>query len=139
MTWNGEIYNYIEIRNQLETLGRRFATRSDTEVLLSAFQEWGIGCFDRFIGFWAIALFDAVQGSVLLARDRIGKAPLYTCNTPSGICWASEISALIIVAGSPTWTIREQSTVDFLRWGIRDIGGATFFNEVRTFPAASYM
>lgn len=139
VTWNGEIYNYVEIREKLEALGRRFATKSDTEVLLSAYQEWGTACFERFIGFWAIALFDAARGSVLLSRDRIGKAPLYTCRTSSGMYWASEISALRILAQTPAWTFREQAVSDFLRWGIRDIGGETFFNEVQTFPSASYV
>ena len=78
VTWNGEIYNYVELRRELEALGRPFATRSDTEVLLAAYQEWGTTCFDRFIGFWAIALYDAERRAVLLSRDRIGKAPLYT-------------------------------------------------------------
>jgi len=138
VTWNGEIYNYVEIREKLEALGRRFTTRSDTEVLLSAYQEWGTDCFERFIGFWAIALFDATRGSVLLSRDRIGKAPLYICRTSSGMYWASEISALRILVQTPAWSVREQSVTDFLRWGTRDIDGGTFFNEVHTFPSASF-
>ena len=139
LTWNGEIYNYVELREKLEDLGRKFLTRSDTEVLLAAYQEWGTSCFEQFIGFWALALFDAKKKSVLLARDRIGKAPLYTCRGSSGMYWASELRALRAIVPSPDWTVREQSAVDFLRWGIRDIGGATFFNEVHTFPSASYV
>jgi asparagine synthase (glutamine-hydrolysing) len=139
VTWNGEIYNYVELREKLEGLGRRFFTRSDTEVLLAAYQEWGTGCFEQFIGFWALALFDAEKRSVLLARDRIGKAPLYIYSTSSGMYWASEIRALRSIVPSPDWTVREQSAADFLRWGIRDIAGSTFFNEVHTFPSASYV
>jgi asparagine synthase (glutamine-hydrolysing) len=138
LTWNGEIYNYVELRRELEALGRQFATRSDTEVLLAAYQVWGTACFDRFIGFWAIALYDAGKRAVLLSRDRIGKAPLYTYRDSSGVYWASEIRALRTITPVADWTVREQSVVDFLRWGIRDIEGATFFNEVRTFPPASY-
>ena len=138
VTWNGEIYNYVELREKLEGLGRRFLTRSDTEVLLAAYQEWGTACFEQFIGFWALALFDAEKRTVLLARDRIGKAPLYTYRASSGVYWASEIRALRTIVPVADWTVREQSVADFLRWGIRDIEGTTFFNEVSTFPSASY-
>ena len=138
VTWNGEIYNYVELRERLEALGRRFLTRSDTEVLLVAYQEWGTDCFEQFIGFWALALFDAKKKTVLLARDRIGKAPLYTCRDSSGMYWASELRALRSIVRSADWTVREQSAADFLGWGTRDIDGGTFFNEVHTFPSASF-
>ena len=135
--WNGEIYNHIELRAELEGHGHRFETGSDTEVLIEGYRAWGTDCFRRFIGFWAVALFDADRPGVLLARDRIGKAPLYVCRTPEGIHWASELAALRAVVDAPSWSVREQSVVDFLHWNMRDLDGTTFFDEVTTFPAAT--
>ncbi len=139
LTWNGEIYNYIELRRELEVSGHVFATPSDTEVFVNAYLEWGTGCFERFIGFWAAALYDSRKKTVLLSRDRVGKAPLYTCRTRSGLYWASELGALrSLVPETVVWSVRTQSVVDFLYWGIRDIDGSTFYDDVATFPAASY-
>lgn len=79
LVYNGEIYNYVELRSELKTLGAKFYTQSDTEVLLRAYQEWGIDCLRRFNGMWAFALFDANTQDLLLARDRVGEKPcLYT-------------------------------------------------------------
>lgn len=138
VAWNGEIYNHVELRSELEGLGHRFSTSSDTEVLIEGYRAWGTECFTRFIGFWAVALFDAERPGMLLARDRLGKAPLYITSSEHGWCWASELGALRVLDHSRSWTVRDQSVVDFLHWGIRDIGDCTFFEEVMTFPAASF-
>lgn len=138
VAWNGEIYNHVELRAELEAHGHRFSTSSDTEVLIEGYRAWGTECFKRFIGFWAVSLFDAERPGVLLARDRLGKAPLYVTSSDHGLSWASELGALRILDHTRSWTVREQSVVDFLHWNMRDMDGTTFFNEVTTFPAASF-
>lgn len=75
--FNGELYNYVELRSALETLGHHFSTDSDTEVIAEAFIEWGEDAFGRMNGFWSLAMYDASRRSILLARDRLGKAPMY--------------------------------------------------------------
>lgn len=91
--YNGEIYNYIELRNELGLSD--FRTQSDTEVILRAYQRWGEGCVRRFRGMFAIAIWDSVKGQLFLARDRFGVKPLYWVKTSVGVYFASEIKALL--------------------------------------------
>lgn len=95
---NGEIYNYKELRGDLEGRGFRFRSTGDTEVLLAAYQAWGEGCLDRLLGMFAFAVYDAGDAdqpaSILLARDRVGKKPLYYQNGEKGFQFASELKAL---------------------------------------------
>ena len=77
LVFNGEIYNFRELRAELATRGRRCATRSDSEVLLRAWEEWGEACVERLRGMFAFAIWDARHRRLLLARDRLGKKPLY--------------------------------------------------------------
>jgi asparagine synthase (glutamine-hydrolysing) len=137
-TFNGEIYNYVEIRRQLEQLGMQFRTTSDTEVLVKGYIAWGTECFQRFNGFWAIALADIRRGSVLLSRDRLGKAPLFVYHAPGSLFWCSEVKGLLRMA--PTDAIRpdQQSIFDFANWLRRDIHDRSFFEGVTTFPAGSF-
>src|SRR5690242_8433683 len=87
--FNGEIFNHVELRADLTALGHVFRTRSDTEVIVHAFEQWGEDCFARFNGQFALALWDA-RGQVLtLARDRMGILPLYVCATPKRLFFAS--------------------------------------------------
>jgi asparagine synthase (glutamine-hydrolysing) len=96
ITFNGEIYNYAELRDELARRGRRFATHSDTEVILNAFAEWGEGCLDRFRGMFAFAIWDEQERRLFAARDLFGEKPLYYAATPDGrLLIASEIKALI--------------------------------------------
>lgn len=138
VTFNGEIYNFVELRAELERAGRRFHTTSDTEVLLEAYLEWGEGCFERFVGFWALALYDRRRRGVLLARDRMGKAPLYVGRHAGILYWASEIAALREGAGRQTFPVREQAVADYVTLGLRDVGDRTFFAGIDTFPRASW-
>ncbi len=95
ITFNGEIYNYRELRQELEKLGHRFATNSDTEVILAAYKEWGEECPEHLDGMFAFALWDEKEGRLFMARDRFGKKPLYYARTADGgIAVASEIKAL---------------------------------------------
>lgn len=93
IVYNGEIYNYIELRDELgEGL---FSTHSDTEVVLRAFQRWGVQCVERLRGMFAIAIWDAVEQELFIARDRFGIKPFYWAETPNGLYFASEIKALL--------------------------------------------
>lgn len=138
LTFNGEIYNYVELRAQLEARGTKFRTASDTEVLLQAYRCWGTGAFGKLRGFWAIALYDAQERAVLLSRDPLGKAALYVARTDCGIAWASEIKALRIVAARSALAPREQAIDDFVRHGWRDLENKTFYSGIVTFPAGSW-
>ncbi len=97
LTFNGEIYNYRELRRQLETKHHRFQTDTDTEVLLAAFIEWGIECLPRLNGMFAFAVWDSLTSSLTLARDRLGIKPLYYAHIQNGaresFVFASEIKA----------------------------------------------
>ena len=98
---NGEIYNYRELRSELETLGHRFATHSDCETILHGYEAWGIAFLDRLQGMFAFALHDVQRGELILARDRLGIKPLYYCRNSRGLAFASEIKALLPWLGKP--------------------------------------
>ena len=90
MLSNGEIYNYIELRRELERAGHHFNTSSDTEVALAAYAEWGTGCFERFNGMWALAIVDLRRRSLILSRDRLGIKPLYIAAVGGVLLFGSE-------------------------------------------------
>jgi asparagine synthase (glutamine-hydrolysing) len=96
-TWivfNGEIFNYVELREELLALGHHFRTRSDTEVILHAYRAWGDAAFERFNGQWAVALWDSVALRLVLSRDRVGICPLHICEHAGHIYFASEAKAI---------------------------------------------
>lgn len=94
VTFNGEIFNYIELRQELTALGHRFATTSDTEVLLHSYAEWGEDCVKHFNGQWAFALWDARHQKLFLSRDRLGKRPLFFTVSGQAFLFASEVKAI---------------------------------------------
>lgn len=95
IVFNGEIFNYLELREELLARGHRFATRSDTEVILHLFEDCGEGCVARLNGQWAFAIWDSERHRLFLSRDRLGVRPLYYCPTPRAFLFASEIKALM--------------------------------------------
>ena len=95
IVFNGEIYNFLEIRRDLEAQGHRFRTRCDTEVILLGYRQWGEACVERMNGMFAFAIWDAARQRLLLARDRVGKKPLYVHRGDRTIAFASELKALI--------------------------------------------
>lgn len=100
LVFNGEIYNFWEIRRELEARGRRFRTNSDTEVLLQSYEEWGVRCVDRFNGMFSFFIWDASLRVAFIARDRFGEKPLYFARGQDGVlAFASEIKALLAIKG----------------------------------------
>lgn len=106
IVFNGEIYNFRELRAELSALGHTFATSSDTEVLLQAWRCWGPDCLKRLEGMFAFALWDGAQEKLYLARDRYGEKPLFVHESAEGIAFASEMPPLIRLAGG---SLRENS------------------------------
>lgn len=94
LTYNGEIYNFRELRETLQLRGHVFVSHGDTEVLLRAYLEWGSGCLERLVGIYAFAIYDPRNELLLLARDRAGAKPLYYSRTPQGLVFASTVAAL---------------------------------------------
>ncbi|PWB39704.1 MAG: asparagine synthase (glutamine-hydrolyzing) [Rhodocyclales bacterium] len=130
IVFNGEIYNHLELRRELEALGHRFASRSDTEVILAAYAEWGEACLERLEGMFAFVLVDRHEAAVFAARDRFGIKPLYYWVTPDRtVAFASEIKQF---SALPGWraVMNGQRAYDFLAWGILDHTDETMFRGV---------
>ena len=94
LAYNGEVYNHAELRRELESSGYRFRSRCDTEVVLVGYQRWGTECFKRFRGMFALAIWDAWQQKLVLARDRLGIKPLYIYRSGRDLCFGSELKAI---------------------------------------------
>jgi asparagine synthase (glutamine-hydrolysing) len=131
IVYNGEIYNYVELRAELELLGHSFVSQSDTEMILSTYQQWGEKCLDRFNGMFAFVLIDRTARQVFAARDRFGVKPLYLWRSPRGlVAMASEIKQFSTLPGwSPV--LNGQRAYEFLNWGLLDHTEETLFNGVR--------
>ncbi|MCH7689052.1 MAG: asparagine synthase (glutamine-hydrolyzing), partial [Planctomycetes bacterium] len=133
ITFNGEIYNFLELRSELETAGRKFQTQSDTEVILAAYQQWGEESLHRFNGMWAFAIHDLQTGENFLARDRFGVKPLYYSQDGNRLLFASEMKALLAagVAASPNFDVlRSQHSLASC-----DCSDRTIFSQIRALPA----
>jgi len=134
---NGEIYNYIELRRELEGLGHTFRSRSDTEVLLGAFTAWGNACWPRLVGMFACAILDRRARRITLARDPFGMKPLYYIAHPGTLAFASEIPPLLPLFPGAVRAF-PQRVYDYLDSGITDHAGETMFAGVRAVPASHY-
>ncbi|HEY8104875.1 MAG TPA: asparagine synthetase B, partial [Gemmatimonadales bacterium] len=136
--FNGEIYNYIELRHLLEAAGATFDTASDTEVLVEGYRHWGDSLWSRLNGFWAVALYDHRAATLVLSRDRMGVAPFYVRETENGLFFASTIRPLIAIA--PATVHRDAARVlGFIETGMKDLDDTTMYREIRSFPAATTM
>ena len=130
LTFNGEIYNYVELRAELESLGRHFRTRSDTEVLLHAYDEWGGGCLERLNGMWSFAVWDRPRATLFCAVDCSGMKPLHYYHSLTSFSFASEIKALVRLPNVPRKVDREIAFL-YLLASVDSYEDRTFFQEIR--------
>ncbi len=137
LIYNGEVYNYIELRMELEAAGHQFRSHCDTEVILAAFAQWGTECFSRFNGMWAMAIYDADKDQLVLSRDRFGVKPLYYWRQAGLLAFASEIKAFTCLPG---WHARVngQAVHDFLLAGLQDHSAETMFAGVLQLEPGCY-
>lgn len=133
--YNGALYNWRELRKEMESGGVRFSTEGDTEVVLRAYEYWGLACVERFAGMWALAILDMARRRLVLSRDRFGLKPLYVARHRGALYFASEIKGLLAVPGMPRDPLAS-TVARFLRTGLADIDGGTFFDGIDPFPAA---
>jgi asparagine synthase (glutamine-hydrolysing) len=134
---NGEVYNFIEIRAELEKLGHTFRSSSDTEVILAAYAEWGPDCFAHFRGMWGLVIFDGVRNEAILCRDRLGMKPLYLWQGPGILAVASEIKQFLHMPGF-TPQLNPTTAAEYLQTGYED-PDRSFFHDVQALPAGSWL
>jgi asparagine synthase (glutamine-hydrolysing) len=133
---NGEIYNYVELRAELENLGHHFRTTSDTEVLLRGYEEWGLDVHERLNGMWGFALWDDRKQQLVLSRDRMGEKPLHYALWDNTLLFGSEIKCLI------AYGVPQEPNLDVLELylGLGYIPAPhTFYRHVRKLPPGSYL
>ena len=133
MVFNGEIYNYLELRRELEGRGCVFRSSGDSEVLLQAYVEWGRECLSKLNGMWAFLIYDKQRGVVFGARDRFGVKPLYRYRDSRGVCLASEIKA-ILAAGRCAGGIDWGTAAKFLCQGRLEEDTKTFYSGIEQIP-----
>ncbi|MGE3507314.1 MAG: asparagine synthase (glutamine-hydrolyzing) [Vicinamibacterales bacterium] len=137
LVFNGEIYNYVELREELQRDGVPFRTHGDTEVLLHALIRWGREAFNRLNGMWAVVLVDAQTGRILISRDRFGVKPFYTYTDGRTLWVASEVKC-ILAACPQKFAVNPAVVKAFLRQGLLDTGQDTFFSGIRELPAGHF-
>ena len=132
LIYNGEIYNYIEIRDELISIGHSFSTNSDSEVLLKAYIQWGRACLEKFNGMWAFAIWDRKNKELFCSRDRFGIKPFYWSNYNGRIYFGSEIKQLRALEVGKKCNYQELSL--FLFSGCSNSSTQTFFNDINSLP-----
>lgn len=135
ISFNGEIYNYVELRRDLERLGHEFHSDTDTEVLLAAYNQWGPRAVERFDGMWAFAIYDAKRNSLFLSRDRFGEKPLVYSQEPGSFVFASEARQLRAVGFGRE--ADELALREMISFGSKVSADITFYSGVSNFPPAT--
>jgi asparagine synthase (glutamine-hydrolysing) len=130
VVFNGEIYNYIELREELKKLGYRFISNTDTEVLLKSYIEWGFDCVNKFNGMWAFAILDLRKNILFLSRDRFGVKPLYYYLDDENFAFASEIKALLKLPFIKR-ELNYEAVFDYLAFGWEEQGEESFFKGIK--------
>ena len=136
IAFNGEIYNYLELRDELVQFGHTFTTGTDTEVILAAYDQWGTGCFARFNGMWGLAIADLRRRVVVLSRDRLGVKPLYVWAKNGSLAFASEIKEFVALPGVQA-VANMDAVVEYIDTGY-EAPPATFFEDIRAFEAGCW-
>lgn len=129
IVFNGEIYNYKELRQELKNTGQSFATESDTEVLLSAWVHWGAACLTRLVGMFAFVVLDREAETLTMVRDAFGIKPLFISTSDHGVCFASELPAVLQLKGG-TPKLNHQRAYDYLVHGDYDTNNSSFVEGV---------
>jgi asparagine synthase (glutamine-hydrolysing) len=137
IVFNGEIYNYLELRSELAS-DRRLSTGTDTEVLLAAYEKWGVDCLKRFNGMFAFAIWDGPRRRLFLARDRFGEKPLYYLHDRGRFVFASELKQFLEDHDFDR-EIDRSALADFLLSSVQDHDERTFFRKVKQLPPAHWM
>ncbi len=137
IVYNGEVYNFIEIRTELQRLGHIFRSSSDTEVVLAAYVEWGPECFTRFRGMWGLLIVDCKHNEAILCRDRLGIKPLYLWQGSGIVAVVSEIKQLLYVPGF-TSSMNLATVAEYLSTGYEN-PSRSFFRDVQVVPAGSWI
>jgi asparagine synthase (glutamine-hydrolysing) len=137
VVFNGEVYNYVELRTELETQGHRFRSGSDTEVVLAAYAEWGVNCFERFRGMWGLVILDPARRMLVLSRDRLGIKPLYFWQDSNRVAVVSEVKQLMKLPGFRP-ILDDGAGTEFLRTGY-EVPTRTFFKDVDPVPPGHYI
>ncbi len=138
IVFNGEIYNYLELRQELINLGYSFSSTSDTEVLLAGYAQWGADVLPRLVGMFAFAVFDKQKRVLFLARDFFGIKPLYYTYNGLRFAFASETKALVAL-GDVSRKVNPSALYVYLRYGITDNGDETLWEEIKHLPSAHYL
>jgi asparagine synthase (glutamine-hydrolysing) len=137
IVYNGEVYNFQELRAELEKLGDTFVSHCDTEVVLKAYARWGAGALTRFRGMFALAIWDARERTLFLARDRLGIKPLYFTRGPAGFAFASEVRALL-ATGFAERRLSRRALTSYLAFGAVS-GPDVILDGVRSLPPGHYL
>ncbi|MDP8205241.1 MAG: asparagine synthase (glutamine-hydrolyzing) [Candidatus Electryonea clarkiae] len=138
IVFNGEIYNYVELREELESLGYKFTSQSDTEVILAAYKTWGVECQRKFNGMWAFAIFDQKERTLFCSRDRFGIKPFYYTIENGCFIFASEIKQLLEYSGkSPS--MDDRMLAELLFWGFETHTDQTFYKDIYSLPQSQYL
>lgn len=137
LIFNGEVYNFMELRAELEKFGHRFQSASDTEVILAAYRQWGPACLKHFNGMWSMLLYDPTARKLLVTVDRIGVKQLYTYQDADCQVWASEAKAIRKVVGARL-TVSRTHLDYFLTHGSQELGEETLWKEMRRFPPSHF-
>ena len=138
MVYNGEVYNFKELRTELEAGGANFQTTSDTEVIIHAYAQWGTDCFARLNGIFAIAIWDDSAQELTLARDRLGVKPLYFCHHNQELAFGSEIKTILTAMPELPRTISPKSLHEFMYFGV-SLGGKAMFDGIDQVQSATIM
>ena len=137
IVYNGEVYNYIELRKELSKNGYHFKNQTDTEVIIAAYDFWGVECLNKFNGMWAFVLLDKQKDQLFISRDRFGIKPLYIFQDNENFIFSSEIKSILKHPSVKT-TPNMQYLSNYLKKGAMEYIGETAFKNITRFPFSSY-